>query len=143
MKEFKANLKILKVEKLNNSIYGNPCRRLITQTEDGKTLVGKTATNAALGWEVSWTWEGDWKVLAYHFTKNGNCIFDRSTKLDEPEITIEQIERELTDDLEYTEEQHREITNYLNGLREKGKSLKEIREMCWEDSNAIFQEIFG
>lgn len=24
MKEFKANLKILKVEKLNNSIYGNP-----------------------------------------------------------------------------------------------------------------------
>ena len=64
MKEFKANLKILKVEKLNNSIYGNPCSRLITETEDGKTLVGKTAANAALGYEVSCTCEGDWKVLA-------------------------------------------------------------------------------
>lgn len=82
MKEFKAKLKILKVEKLNNSIYGNPCRRLITETEDGKILIGKTATNAALGWEVSWTWEGEWKVLAYHFTKNGNCIFDRTTTLE-------------------------------------------------------------
>lgn len=58
-------------------------------------------------------------------------------------ITIEQIKKELTDGLKYTEEQHQEITNYLNGLQEKGKSLKEIREMCWEDSNAIFQEIFG
>ena len=82
MKELKAKLKILKVEKRNNSIYGNPCRRLITATEDGKILIGKTATNAALGWEVSWTWEGEWKVLAYHFTKNGNCIFDRSTTLE-------------------------------------------------------------
>lgn len=33
-------------------------------------------------WEVSWTWEGEWKVLAYHFTKNGNCIFDRTTTLE-------------------------------------------------------------
>ena len=97
MKEFKANLKILKVEKLKNSIYGNPCRRLITGTEDGRILVGKTATNSALGWEVSWTWEGEWKVLACHFTKNGNCIFDRTTKLDETEITIEKIEKELTE----------------------------------------------
>lgn len=45
-------------------------------------FIGKTATNAALGYEVSYTWEGDWKVLAYHFTKNGNCIFDRSTTLE-------------------------------------------------------------
>lgn len=97
MKEFKAKLKILKVEKLNNSIYGNPCRRLITETEDGKILIGKTATNAVLGYEVSWTWEGDWKVLAYHFTKSGNCIFDRTTKLDETEITIEKIKKELTE----------------------------------------------
>lgn len=97
MKEFKAKLKILKVEKLNNSIYGNPCRRLITETEDSKVLIGKTATNAALGYEVSWTWEGDWKVLAYHFTKSGKCIFDRTTKLDETEITTEKIKKELTE----------------------------------------------
>lgn len=77
MKEFKTNLKILKVEKLNNSIYGNPCRRLITEAEDGKVLVGKTAANAVLGYEVSWTWEGEEKTLTYHFTKNRNVIFDR------------------------------------------------------------------
>ena len=82
MKELKANLKILKVERRNNSYYGNPSYQLIAQTEYGEILIGKTATNAALGYEVSWTWEGDWKVLAYHFTKNGNCIFDRTTTLE-------------------------------------------------------------
>lgn len=143
MEEFKANLKILKVGKRNNSHYGNPSYQLIVQTEDGEVLIGKTATNAILGYQVSWTWEGDWKVLAYHFTKSGNCIFDRLTELDETKITIEQIEKELTDDLEYTEEQHREIRKYLNDLRKQGKSLEKIREMCWEDSNAIFEEIFG
>ena len=89
MKEFKAKLKILKVEKLNNSYYGNPSYRLVVANEYGDVLVGKTATNAVLGYEVSWTWEGEWKVLAYHFTKNGNCVFDRLTKLDETKITIE------------------------------------------------------
>lgn len=82
MQEFKANLKILKAKRRNNSYCGNPSYQLTVQTEDGEILVGKTATNAILGYEVSWTWEGDWKVLAYHFTKNGNCIFDRLTKLD-------------------------------------------------------------
>ena len=82
MKEFKANLKILKVERRNNSYYGNRSYQVLTETEDGKVIIGKTATNAVLGYEVSWTWEGDWKVLAYHFTKNGNCIFDRSTTLE-------------------------------------------------------------
>lgn len=83
MKEFKANLKILKVEKLNNSIYGNPSYRLVVANKYDDVFVGKTATNAVLGYEVSYTWEGEWKVLAYHFTKSGNCIFDRLTTLEE------------------------------------------------------------
>ena len=82
MKEFKAKLKILKVERLNNSYYGNPSYRLVVANEYDDVFVGKTATNAVLGYEVSWTWEGDWKVLAYHFTKSGNCIFDRLTNLE-------------------------------------------------------------
>lgn len=82
MKEFKSNLKIIKVEKRNNSYYGNPSYQLTVQTENGEILIGKTATNAVLGYEVSWAWEGDWKVLAYHFTKSGNCIFDRLTTLE-------------------------------------------------------------
>ena len=82
MKEFKSKLKILKVEKLNNSICGNPSYRPVVANEYDDVFVGKTATNAALGYEVSWTWEGDWKVLAYHFTKNENCVFDRLTTLE-------------------------------------------------------------
>ena len=79
----KKTFRILKIEKLNNSIYGNPCRRLIVEDEEGEILTGKTATNAVLGWEVSWTWEGESKTLVYHYTKNGNLIFDRLTTNEE------------------------------------------------------------
>ena len=75
----KKIFRILKIENLNNSIYGNPCRRLIVEDEEGEILTGKTATNSILGWEVSHTWEGEKKVLAYHYTKGGNLIFDRLT----------------------------------------------------------------
>ena len=77
MKQIKENLKILKIKRLKNSIYGNPCYNLIVETKDGKIISGKTATNAIIGYEISWTWENDYKVIAYHFTKNRNCIFDR------------------------------------------------------------------
>lgn len=59
------------------------------------------------------------------------------------EIGINQIEKELTDGLEYTKEQHQQIVNYLNNLQKQGKSLKQIREMCWSDSDAIFNKIFN
>ncbi len=75
----KKSFRILKVEKLNNSMYGNPCRRLIVEDEEGEILTGKTATNAKLGYEVADTWEGEKKVIAYHYTKSGNLIFDRLT----------------------------------------------------------------
>ena len=81
MKEFKAKLKILKVEKRNNSYYGNPSYQLTVQTENGEVFVGRTSTNAALAYDISYTWEGEWKILAYHFTKSGNCIFDRKTTI--------------------------------------------------------------
>lgn len=76
MKEFIEKGKILKVERLKNSYVGNPAYSLVFQTEDD-TLVGRTATNAVLGYQCYWTWEGEEKTLAYHFTKNGNVIFDR------------------------------------------------------------------
>lgn len=76
MKEFIAKGKILKVQRLKNSYVGNPAYRLTFQTDDD-ILIGRTATNAILGYECSWTWEGEEKTLAYHVTKNGNVIFDR------------------------------------------------------------------
>lgn len=79
MKEFKAKLKILKIENLNKSHYGSPSYQLTVQTEDGKILVGKTATNTTFAYEVSWTWKGNWKALVYHLTKSGDYIFDGTT----------------------------------------------------------------
>ena len=81
MTEFKAAVKVLKVNRCNNSRNGNPSYRLTVQTEGGEVLEGRTAPNVILGYQVSWTWEGDWKVLAYHFTKSGACVFDRLTSL--------------------------------------------------------------
>lgn len=76
MKEFIAKGKILKVQRLKNSYVGNPAYRLKLEAEND-ILEGRTATNAVLGYQCYWTWEGEEKTLAYHFTKNGNLIFDR------------------------------------------------------------------
>lgn len=77
MKEFKSRCKILKVERANNSYYGNPSFHLVVLTEDGECISGKTASNAVIGYEISYNWENQEKSLVYHFTEKGNCIFDR------------------------------------------------------------------
>lgn len=55
---------------------------MISKKDELQQFVSKIEIKGRLGWEVSYTWEGDWKILAYHFTKNGNCIFDRTTTLE-------------------------------------------------------------
>ena len=77
MKEFKSKCKILNVERAKNSYYGNPSFYLVVLTEDGECISGKTASNAVIGYEISCNWKNQEKFLAYHFTKNGNCIFAR------------------------------------------------------------------
>jgi len=58
------------------------------------------------------------------------------------ELTIATIENSLIEGLEYNEEQRKQIHDYLCNMCEH-MTLKEINEKCWEDSDAIFQEIFG
>lgn len=58
-------------------------------------------------------------------------------------FTINKIEESLIDGLNYTKEQREQIHNYLCNELKNGLSLKELNEKCWEDSDAIFQEIFG
>lgn len=58
------------------------------------------------------------------------------------ELTIATIENSLIEGLEYNEEQRKQIHDYLCNMREY-MTLEEINEKCWEDSDAIFQEIFG
>lgn len=58
------------------------------------------------------------------------------------ELTITTIENSLIEGLEYNKEQRKQIHDYLCNIS-KHMTLKEINEKCWEDSDAIFQEIFG
>lgn len=76
MKEFITKGTIKKIKRLKNSYVGNPAYSIVFKTDDD-ILIGRTATNAILGYECSWTWEGEEKTLAYHVTKNRNVIFDR------------------------------------------------------------------
>ena len=72
---------ILRVDRLNNSVYGNP--RFIVVFHDYTTdsvILGKTAANSmfnynmpGFGIECTCTW---------HTTKNGNIIFDYIGKAD-------------------------------------------------------------
>ncbi len=73
-------LKIVNLERRNNSIYGNPSWMICAIDGDGKCYYGKTASNALIGYELSWTDEGKKMQLVYHFTKSGNLIFDRIIK---------------------------------------------------------------
>ena len=77
--KMESTFKILKIERLNNSFYGNPRYRLTVEDENGEILTGKTETNASLGYAVDYNWKGEKKVIEYHYTKGGNLIFDRLT----------------------------------------------------------------
>ena len=76
MKRQKAQFEIIMVERLNCSCYGNPNYKLVLWNEDGDRYVAKTASNAMIGYECHYGWEGTKKTFTYHFTKNGNMILD-------------------------------------------------------------------
>lgn len=78
-KEYIENVKILCTKREHNSIYGNPKYTLTAIRENGEIITGKTATDALIGYEISSTWTGSAQTIAFHFTKSGNCIFDRTT----------------------------------------------------------------
>lgn len=72
--------KILELKRRKNSIYGNPSWAICAIDENGNYYNGKTASNALIGYELSWTDEGKNMVIDYHYTKSGNLIFDRIIK---------------------------------------------------------------
>lgn len=73
-------LKIMDLKRRKNSLYGNPAWTICAIDEEGKCYYGKTASNALIGYELSWIDEGKTMELVYHFTKSGNLIFDRIIK---------------------------------------------------------------
>lgn len=69
--------KVLGVEALKNSYYGNPRYKLLVEDLNGLTRYATTKTNGAIGYEVSYQMEGKEKTFSTHTTKNGSLILDR------------------------------------------------------------------
>lgn len=64
------------LERLNNSYYGNPAYKITAENEHGETVTGRTASNAAIGYFLSYSHEGKRLNFDYHYTASGNLIFD-------------------------------------------------------------------
>ena len=60
------------------------------------------------------------------------------------QITIDTIVSELTDGLTYTQEQLQQIRKWLIEYQTANQlTLKQLRDLCWEDSVWIFDQIFN
>ena len=58
-------------------------------------------------------------------------------------MTIDSIVKELTDGLEYTETQLNEIKTWLVEYQTANQlSLQQLNELCWKDSDWVFNNIF-
>ena len=78
MINYKKNIVILDLERLHNSIYGNPKIKLLMQDENGEYLQGKTATDTACAYIFGYSSIGRKYVIEYHYTRNNNIIITRA-----------------------------------------------------------------
>lgn len=76
MKKQTEKLKVYNIERLNNSIYGNPRYLLILEDSDGERIEAKTASNAACAYSIGYSSIDKEYLFTYHETKNGNIIID-------------------------------------------------------------------
>ena len=76
MKTIIKTLKITNIEKLNNSIYGNPKRKIYAIDENGNEYIGNTKTNGAIGYLIDYYSINRKYIFNFHYTNNGNLIFD-------------------------------------------------------------------
>lgn len=72
-----AALKVLDVDRLRNSVYGNPKWEIIAEDENGELYRGVTADNAAIGYQLSGYAVGHKYKFSFHYTRSGKLIFDR------------------------------------------------------------------
>lgn len=73
MKTLTKTFRINRVTRLNNSYYGNP-RYELSLEDENDAYVAKTCTDGAVGYTISYTWEGREATLKYHYTRTGNII---------------------------------------------------------------------
>lgn len=65
----------VRLERLNNSVYGNPRYEVVIRDESGNYFYAKTANKASCGYMID-EYLGKKKLFHYHVTKVGNNIID-------------------------------------------------------------------
>ena len=71
-----TNAKLMRCEKRNCSIYGNPSW-YVCFNNGTEEISGKTASNASCGYVVENFRNGSACNVTYHITRSGNVIIDR------------------------------------------------------------------
>lgn len=66
---------VIKLERLNNSVWGNPRYSVTIKDESGFNFYAKTASDASCGYSIA-NYYGKKKLFHYHITKAGNNIID-------------------------------------------------------------------
>ena len=121
MKTYTKNLKIVKIERLKNSVYGNPAYRMLVEDETGKQYEGRTASDATIAYGLSTSDINQIYNLQYHYTINNNIIFDYMNY----KVDIESIEEEIKN-LQNTCEKLKNDNEYTKIYK---KTLKKIEEL--------------
>lgn len=121
MKTYTKNLKIVKIERINSSCNGNPAYRMIVEDESGKQYEGRTASDAAIGYELSTSDINKIYNLQFHYTISNNIIFDYMNY----KVDIESIEEEIKN-LQNTCERLKNDNEYTKIYK---KTLKKIEEL--------------
>lgn len=130
MKTYTKNLKIVKIERINNSCNGNPAYSMVAEDKNGKQYEGRTASDAAIGYELSTSDINQIYNISYHYTKNDNIIFDnKNYKVDIKSVKVE-IEKaqntcvRLRNDNKYT----KIYKKTLKKIEELKKELSELKK---------------
>lgn len=66
---------VIKLERLNNSVWGNPRYFVTIKDEAGNFFYAKTASDVSCGYSIG-NYYGKKIVFRYHITKAGNNIID-------------------------------------------------------------------
>ena len=81
MAHYKKNITILDLERLHNSVNGNPKWRIFAEDENGEIVRGETASDAACAYNLGYYSTGRKYKIEYHYTKNNNIIITRAKEV--------------------------------------------------------------
>lgn len=66
---------VIELERLNNSVWGNPRYSVTIKDESGFNFYAKTASDASCAYSIT-NYYGKKNLFHYHITKTGNNIID-------------------------------------------------------------------